>query len=187
MSRNPEHPDSGPNIPVILFVHRKDPGLVKQLYEHIIIINSDEGTAPQFFQSALENNKIEGLYGFLSEHDNFTTEESVTTIVDSMDNPYVGGVYSDNYMFARNFVPQILPAFSRDTLKSNIINTPLFISSKIAREWDTSLETAYFFDYFKKLGQTTVLAHIPEPLIVTINHHTSNEEINKIVKQYGNS
>jgi len=176
---------SDESIQVVLFIHRKSPDIIKQSYDQIAIVNSADGTAPEFFQAAMNQYKFEGIYGFLSEHDYLTSEDSIAKVVECIDNPYIGGVYSDSYLRSFALIPQIFPSFSRDAYLSSIINTPLFISSSVACPWNTKLKTAYFFDYFKRVGAQSLLAHIPQPLVITDYHSILQEEINEVNQQYG--
>lgn len=173
------------DVQVVLFVHRKTPLLVKQSYDKIIVVNSADGTAPEFFQAGLNQYNIDGIYGFLSEYDYLACETSIEKIIEAIGNPYFGAVYCDGYIKNYGLIPQIFPSFCKDTLKSAVINTPLFVGSGVVDEWDTKLETAYFFDYFKKLGRKTMLCQVPEPLIVTEYHTTSQDEINQVNQKYG--
>lgn len=184
MSGNPANTTSAPEVPVILFVHRQEVNLKQQTYGNIIIVNSADGSAPEFFQAGIEKHRMDGIYGFLSEYDYLTQEDSVQVIVDTLNNPYVGAVYTDNVLVAHNSIPQIFPAFSKNTLDFSVINVPLFLSSNLLRPWDTSLNTTYFYDYFKQLGMRTLLAHIPQPLVATQWHQISAEEINKVRQKY---
>jgi hypothetical protein len=185
MSGNPSSAGSSANIPVILLVHRASADLKQQTHENVIVINSADGTAPEFFQAALEKHKTNAIYGFLSEHDYLATEDAIEHVVRYISNPYIGGAYADNILMAHNNIPQVLPPFSKEVYQHVPINVPLFVPTQSLREWDTSLKSAYFFDYFKKIGHQTLLAHIPHPIIATKYHPTSNEEVSKIVQKYG--
>lgn len=176
---------SGLDIPVILLVHRASADLKKQDYENIIVINSADGTAPEFFQAALDEHKTNAVYGFLSEYDYLASEDAITRVLQYISNPYIGAVYSDSIIMAHNNIPQILPPFSKEVYDGVSINSPLFVPAQTIQPWDTSLQSAYFFDYFKKIGRQTLLAHIPHPIIATKYHPVNHDEVKGITNKYG--
>ena len=187
MSRNSQHSGSGPEVPVILLVHRKVANLKKQTYKNIIIINSEDGTTAQFFQTGMEQHKVEGIYGFLSEYDYLAEEDAIEKVVGTLNNPFAAAIYTDSVIVAHNNIPQVFPPFCKHTYDFSIINTPLFVADNMLKTWDTTLQHAYFFDYFKQIGTKNMLKHIPEPLIATTYHEIPQEEIKKVQQKYGPS
>jgi len=186
MSGNTEHTTDKQDIPVILLVHRAKAGLIKQTYENLMIISSGEGSAAEFFQANIKEDKAEALYGFLSEHDYLATEDAIEKIAKLLiEDPYIGAVYCDGIIRAHNDTPQIFPPFSKESYTTCIINTPLFAQHNLLQEWDEELNSTYFYDYYKKLGATTLVGHIPEPLILTKYNPTSSEEIQKVREKHG--
>tara|TARA_R110000803_G_scaffold41244_1_gene88723 strand:- start:5236 stop:5805 length:570 start_codon:yes stop_codon:yes gene_type:complete len=178
---------SGAKVPVILLVHRAKHDLIEQTYKPLFIVECKEDVSAPFFFNSAQKEYIEqkAIVGFLSEYDYLWSEDSVQKAVDTIsNNKYFGAVYSDIVLMARSPVPQVMPAFSRDTYNNLPINVPMFSYSQMLKQWDTDLKTTYFFDMFKKLGDRTLLAHVPEPLFSSKYHMIETEELKTVREKY---
>ena len=180
MSGNIKHSGSGPQVPVILSVHRAKADLVAQNYENLVIVTSKEGTAQEFFNKTIREYNVDGIYGFLSEFDYLMGDDAISEVVNAISNQYVGAVYSDSLLLADNYQPQMYPPFSAESYEGIVVNTPLFMVRSVLQQWNTELQTAYFYDYFKRIANRTLVAHIPKALIATKKHPVSIKEIQEV-------
>ena len=175
-------------LPVIIAVHRAEHQLTEQSYKPIFIIECEDASipAPTFFNMAQKDYIGQPcVMIFLSEFDFLTSANSAQVIVKrAFKSKYFGGMYSDSLVLAHTPIPQVMPAFSRHTYNLIPVNNPMFIHGQALTEWDEDLSVAYFFDMFKKLGKSTLLAHIPEPLISSIYHPIDQEELQKVKNKY---
>ena len=179
---------SSQRLPIILAVHRGQHNLIKQLYDPCFTIECSDAkmSAPAFFNMAQKpyvGQKC--IMGFLSEYDYLTSPHSLDVVSSSLAyNAYFGAVYSDSLLRTDISIPIIMPVFNRKTYENMVVNTPLFIHSGALAEWDESLKDLYFFDMFKKLGEKTMLAHIPQPIISSMHHNIDNEEVTRVKNNY---
>lgn len=174
-------------LPVILLVHRAKHDLIEQSYDDVFIIECGEDVSAPFFFNSAQKEYInqKAFIGFLSKYDYLTTEDSVQKAVDAVHgNHYFGAVYSDTILLAHSPVPQVMPAFSRNTYNHLPVNVPMFSYSQLLEQWDTEVKTTYFFDMFKKLGGKTLLAHVPTPLFSSKYHMIETDELKMLREKH---
>jgi len=134
---------------------------IKQTYpniEHIII---DDVTPPVAFNAGLKSS-TNSICCFLDNKSNFLSEYVVEDVLKTfLRYPEFGGIYTDNIF---NGHRQYYPSYSYQTLQTIIINTPFFCRRETNIEFDETNLDNYYYDILKKMGQFTILHHIPEAL-----------------------
>lgn len=187
MSRDISSEEDNKNIPVILCVMRPDAELeiIQQTHPTMMVIScaNKAASTPKFFNTVQrEYGSKDIILGFLSEYDYLTDETSISRIVEVIANGVFGAVYGDFILLKDVFrIPQTTPSVNRKN-SDMIVNCPLFIKGSFMQEWNEELESAYFFDMFKKLSRSTLMYHLPNPIVSTIYHKVNGKEFEEVRK-----
>ncbi len=187
------------DIPVILAFHQKEkPIFPTQLgvdNSKIFVVHSDDGTAPEFFNSVQKQYKIkESLYGYFGPNDHIYSEKTIHCVIEVLLSHHFGAAYCDFYLetstkdtFKKSrslLMHNTVPMFSHDTLMNSPVIRPLFIISSVISTWDVKYKSAFFYDKFKELGHQTLLNQIPKPLIKSSVITIDTNEIQDISKKW---
>lgn len=155
-----------PKVKLIVAGNQK---ILEQEYQNLVIVQNNGGlNIPEFFNNESSDGCIKGYF---SPYDNFNTEKSLEIIVDALLNTgYIGAVYSDTILDDGFLQPQYMINYqTKDSEYDCIVNVPIFCRgvNKVA-SFDTNLQHLYLFDFLRKICSSTIVSHIPEPLITTI-------------------
>lgn len=132
----------------------------------IVSASNIENTS-QYYNNELLNSNAD-IVGFMSGSDSFYHRDALDKIIEEFkryDN--VGVVYSDKYLNKDNIlIHQIFPIYSDGD--ATIFNPIIFVNGKIRKPiFDLRLNHLRSYDVIQRLGKTSYILHIPEPLFVS--------------------
>lgn len=138
---------------------------IQQTYPHIDHIIIDDIATPTAFNEGMKSSS-NIVYCFLDKYSDFISQYIVEDVCKIFfQYPELGGLYTDNIL---NGHRQYYPSYSYQALKEIIIDTPFFCRREVQVQFDETLLEGHYYDGLKKIGQHSILHHIPEALF-TIN------------------
>lgn len=142
---------------------------IKQTYQNIDHIIIEDVSPPTAFTEGFKSSQ-NPFCCFLDQYSDFASEHTVEAIMKIfLDYPEFGGVYTDNII---NDNRQYYPSYMYTTLQNIVINTPFICRKETNVEFIES--PIYYYEALKKIGQLTILHHIPEALFTMATNAKSN-------------
>lgn len=135
---------------------------IKQTYQEIDHVIMEDLAPPDAFNEGVQS-QDNPLFCFLDTSSDFAVDTVVEDVMNLLsDYPEFGGVYTDNI---QNGNRQYFPSYFYPLLDKIVINTPFFCRKELNIQFNPQA-AMYYHEALKRIGQRTILQHIPQPLFV---------------------
>ena len=135
-----------------------------------------------FFNAFLKQAKSYDICAFMNEHSYFTSKDDLKKIAETLwRHDIFGGIYTDVQIVDedKNIMHyQMHPSYDpRLMFNKFVINGPLFIKTSILMPFDTRFSILTMWDSYISYCKTTMMYHIPEPIISIQHNEAANKNI----------